>query len=105
VKVPINAQVIDGKVVISRKTGTDGPIGGICHKNATKPRHTEWAWVDPRGISPALAFCLVSLTRKRFASNGSGHAINGCSRSISDKPVMRQLAEDIHPNSSMSALA
>jgi hypothetical protein len=31
-------------------------------------------------------------------SAGAGHAMNGCSESISDKPVYRPLAEDIDPS-------
>jgi hypothetical protein len=32
---------------------------------------------------------------------GSGHAMNGCSESISDKPVLRPIAEDIDPSESL----
>ena len=58
------------------------------------------------GDQPSLAFCLVSLTWKRFVPNGSGHAMNGYSKSISDKPVLRHLSKTrIDLNRSMSALA
>jgi hypothetical protein len=35
VKVACHGRFIDGKGLISRKVGKTGPIGPICHKNAT----------------------------------------------------------------------
>ena len=47
-----------------------------------------------RGGSAQLGFLLGEFDAEAFRSNGSGHAMNGYSGSISDKPVIWQLAED-----------
>jgi transposase-like protein len=60
-------------------------------------RPTGYRWINryqERGSIFGM-LRLVSLTRKRFASVRSGHAMNGCSKSISDKSVLRSGGLDL----------
>jgi hypothetical protein len=95
VKVPIHAQIIDGKS--SYKSSKPAKPAQSAVFTAKMPQsHDELSGHGLiRGGSAQLGFLLgESLTRKRFVPNGSGLAMNGCSESICDKPVIRQLAED-----------